>query len=1063
MNPSAPPTQQDLGQALLLQHLLDRTGDGVVVLDPDQRVQVWNAAMERLTLTPAAEALDRPLHQVWPRMREAGVAAHVAAALRGQTAERVPLGAGHAAAPDPCGALECTIAPVLTTAGRPRGVMLIVRASFDPTEITALRRGDEEARRRQDLAFDVMRAATWTWNIDRDEAQTDQRTREVLGAGPKADIRSVERFLAVVHPDDRERIRANLRRAADTGCDVRHEYRTLGADGAVRWIVSCAKQVRNADGTRSLLGTAWDHTALHEAREQARAAGQQADLALEAAGMATWTYDFNARVYSVSPTMAAMLGHGHVALTMNDEQMTEALHPDCRAEEAADVRSALADPQGRFATLNRVKCADGSYIWLRCRGRVERDAHGAPIMLRAVTQDVTAQRALEVADREKAALLTMAAQAGRIAPVCGDIATGIVTHGPELLDIMGLPHDHPPVTRQQWRATIHPDDLVAAMQRRDHQLATGVVEYRNAYRLLLPDGRIRWVRVVQTIERDASGTPLRLMGVVSDMSDVHEARRAAQDWAVSVNLMQETGASGTWRLTAEGVFAFDAGFAAIMGLPGGAGSMSLDALVERIHPDARQHAIAGVKETFAGRAERVCIEHRVMGGDGRYRHLRCHGLPEHDERGGVIAIRGASVDRTTIVESEASALQAQRRVALAVEAAGLGEWTWNLHTNIVSCNPRLVELFGFPAGTVEAPPDQFYARMHPDDLPGVRAASAVLGQGTDRFDTPDYRVVHPDGSVRWLRTVGRSILDASGNPTGDVTGLTIDITESRRALESLERSNESLESLVRARTAELSRSHEQLRVSERMAAVGLGHDLGNLLLPIRCDLDVLRAAHAGAESVHRVDSVRRSIDYLARLSHSLRMLALDPDEQGGENTGITIDEWWRSAEPLLRGVLPKGVVFEAKIHPGLPAVRPGGPGLSQSVLNLLLNAAEALRDVPSPRVQLVAAQSVADGGAGGGVELQIIDNGIGMTEHVRRRATEPFFTTKPRALSTGLGLSLVESIVRGVGGGLSITSTPGRGTSVSMVLPGLPGPGGARAGTAPAAGATTIMPPHRAA
>ena len=775
---------------------------------------------------------------------------------------------------------------------------------------------------------------------------------------------------------------------------------------------------------------------LEAARSQARAATERAELALDAAGMATWSYDFKARRYTLSAGMAAMLGYAATALTLSEEELNGVVHPDGLARKADDMRRAVADPHGRFATENRLRGADGGYVWFRCCGRVDRNAAGEPVILRAVGQNVARQRDLEAADREKAELLAMAARAARIAPMLVDLERGTITHGPEVLELMGLPADHPQITREQWRAAIHPEDLASATQRLNHQFESGAPEYRNAYRLLLPDGRVRWIRTALAIVRGAGGKPVRMVGVVSDVSDLHEARRAAQDSSMSMSLVQETGATGTWRLTAEGVFAYDAGFAAILRMSGGAGAMSLERLLERFHPEGREATVRSVREVLAGEAERFCNEHRLMGDDARYHWLRCRGVAERDERGRVVAIRGATCDRTPIVESDASAREAERRVGLAVEAAGLGEWTWDLGTGMVRCNARKLAMLGIAGGPADLPVERLIEQSHYEDKEGVRRAMAAVLAGAQEFQGAERRVVHPDGSVRWVRSVGRRMTDEAGRPTDRVVGLTIDITETRLAMETLERSNEELEGLVRARTEELSRSHEHLRVSERLAAVGtlaagLGHDLGNLLLPIRCELDVLRASVSDSPSRERIDSVRRATEYLARLSQSLRMLALDPEEAGGSDKGISVNEWWRTAEPLLRSALPKGIVFEAKIAAGLPRVKPGGPGLSQATFNLLLNAAEAVRTTRSPRIELVATRSGGDGG----VELSVADNGVGMSDEVKRRATEPFFTTKPRSLSTGLGLSLVESILRGVGGTLAITSSPGAGTEVKLSLP----------------------------
>src|SRR5690606_9297434 len=113
-------------------------------------------------------------------------------------------------------------------------------------------------------------------------------------------------------------------------------------------------------------------------------------------------------------------------------------------------------------------------------------------------------------------------------------------------------------------------------------------------------------------------------------------------------------------------------------------------------------------------------------------------------------------------------------------------------------------------------------------------------------------------------------------------GTCIDITDRQRAEEELQRHRERLEELVSSRTAELERTHEALRLSERMAAMGtlvagLGHDMGNLLLPVRARLDALQAASLDRCANEHVSGIRACIEHLQRLASGLRLFAIDPE------------------------------------------------------------------------------------------------------------------------------------------------------------------------------------------
>ncbi|MEM8883014.1 MAG: GAF domain-containing protein [Planctomycetota bacterium] len=261
-----------------------------------------------------------------------------------------------------------------------------------------------------------------------------------------------------------------------------------------------------------------------------------------------------------------------------------------------------------------------------------------------------------------------------------------------------------------------------------------------------------------------------------------------------------------------------------------------------------------------------------------------------------------------------------------------------------------------------------------------------------------------------------------------------------------------LETLVAKRTAQLDKSHERLRLAERLASVGtlaagLGHDLGNTILPILCRLDALAAQDLPEEAQAEIGAVRHAVDYLRQLSQGLRHFALDRDGEHRAGGVTRLKDWWEQASPLLKTSISKRVELQAEIPANLPPVALAPNKLSQSVLNLVANAAEAIDGDGWIKVR---ARTLP----GDRMRISIADNGRGMSTEERRHALEPFFTTKTRAVSTGLGLALVHGVAKGAGGTVDIDSAPGRGTTVHLTLPTataprVPAPGTADAPAAP--------------
>src|SRR6185295_5776682 len=190
-----------------------------------------------------------------------------------------------------------------------------------------------------------------------------------------------------------------------------------------------------------------------------------------------------------------------------------------------------------------------------------------------------------------------------------------------------------------------------------------------------------------------------------------------------------------------------------------------------------------------------------------------------------------------------------------------------------------------------------------------------------------------------------------------------------------------------------------------------------------------------------VDEIRKSVAYLQQLADGLHFLALDPETEedargGGGATDLS--QWWSQTGALLSKAVPKHVRVSASFPADLPSAGLAAHGLTQAVLNLVVNAGEA---IPGPTerkrrqgIVRVWARATEDS-HGAWVHLGVTDNGSGMTEDVKRRAFEMFFTTKPRGLGTGLGLALVRNVVERVGGRVEIESEVGKGTTVLMIVP----------------------------
>jgi PAS domain S-box-containing protein len=244
----------------------------------------------------------------------------------------------------------------------------------------------------------------------------------------------------------------------------------------------------------------------------------------------------------------------------------------------------------------------------------------------------------------------------------------------------------------------------------------------------------------------------------------------------------------------------------------------------------------------------------------------------------------------------------------------------------------------------------------------------------------------------------------------------------------------SLQEELRERSQSLAEAEGELRIMQRLAplatlAAGLGHDMSNLLLPMRAHLEALATAVREPSAVEHVDALHSVLRYIQQLTDSLRLMALDPDRPLVSGKTTDLHEWWETTEPLLSSVIRPSVHLGVGLPEGLPPVRVAPHLLTLAVLNLLVNANEAIDGEGEIRVWARPERGGAE------VHIGVTDDGRGMSPEVRERAFDPFFSTKRRHHATGFGLPLVHGVVRAAQGVVKADSREGGGTTVTLTLP----------------------------
>jgi len=370
--------------------------------------------------------------------------------------------------------------------------------------------------------------------------------------------------------------------------------------------------------------------------------------------------------------------------------------------------------------------------------------------------------------------------------------------------------------------------------------------------------------------------------------------------------------------------------------------------------------------------------------------------------------------------SEASAIsklrESERTLRLLTD--NIEEVFWMRDASVrtmVYISPAYEQVWGRSCRSLYEDAESFLEAVHPDDRPALRA---VLSTGAAFAE--EYRIVRPDGSIRWILDRGFPVSDGTDDRVL-IAGAAKDITD-RKELAA------------------------QLRDSQKMEAIGqltggLAHDFNNLLGIILGNLDMIEEELPGdvAPLLARLEAARDAALRGAEVTRSLLAVAR---RQKLEVRGTDINALLTDLVPLIRASAGSAVSVNTQLAPEALVSQIDSGGLNNAILNLVINARDAMQ-ARSGRHTLqlrTRRQHIADGAdvvlaSGNYAVVEVRDNGPGMSEAVKAQAFEPFFTTKDPGKGTGLGLAMVRGYVEQLGGTARVESAVGAGTTVRLYLP----------------------------
>jgi PAS domain S-box-containing protein len=408
------------------------------------------------------------------------------------------------------------------------------------------------------------------------------------------------------------------------------------------------------------------------------------------------------------------------------------------------------------------------------------------------------------------------------------------------------------------------------------------------------------------------------------------------------------------------------------------------------------------------------LEHQVQQAERANRELR----EVRANLEATVTTRTAALSQALTRYQVASELTSDYTYSVTIHPDGVltTDWATDAMVHITGYRPEELDAMGSLRGIV-----------YPEDMPLANGRLKRIMEG--KSDTTELRIIRRDGAIRWLRAHARPIWDPVAQRVTQVYGAMADITERRQAEE---------EHLQLERNMREAQRLESLGI----LAGGIAHDFNNLLLGVMGSASLARMELPAESAVHEhLGQIELAAQRAADLTK--QMLAYAGRGRFDVKT-VLLNDIVREMTRLLHSSISKQIELCFNLDPTLPATRVDVTQIRQVIMNLLVNAAEAIGDKAGMIILRTAtidvdatffkeAPLIGDLPSGRYVTLTVIDTGVGIERDMLQRIFDPFFSTK--TTGRGLGLAAVLGIARSHGGTIKVESTVGQGSSFTLVLP----------------------------
>ncbi len=894
----------------------------------------------------------------------------------------------------------------------PVGPDLYMHYAFDITERRRKENILRETQQRLDLALQAADLGLWDWYVQSGQAIVNERAAKIVGYSLDEIETTFNFWESLLHPDDKDRVLERLVSYLSGPAGLyEDEYRARSRSGEWKWVLSRGKVVEHdSQGSPTrMIGTYLDITERKQAEERLRLSEERYRT------VADFTYDWeywadpSGKFLYVSPSCERITGYTAQEFLDNPGLMRKIIHPDDLAQAVNHYHQVMnVDQTGTYSLDFRIIRRNGDVRWINHVCQPVQERSGPPLGRRACNRDITdrklaEQEMLESEARYRALFQNMRNGVAIYSSIHNGEDFVFVDLNRAAENICGLRRDQ--VGGKSVRELFPGVQNLGLFDALQQTWRTGAPAH-------VPVSKYQDERMEIWVENFVYKLPSgEIVAVFGDETQRKEAEEALRRSEAKYRAIFDNAAIGIDLVDREGRFReVNPTFAHMLGYT----QHELQALstLDVTHPEDREASAENLNHLVRRDCHSYRLEKRYIRKDGTvlWADLSVsailNALGEHE------AIIGVITDITKRKRSEL----AQRRLATAVEQVQEAVVITDPLGTIEYVNPAFERMTGYTRE--EAIGEKPSLLKDLDDDPELfETLKQTLGPGNTWAGRLEKK--RKDGTPYFEDVTISPVKDSSGNIINYVA-IKRDISQ-EIALQ------------------------QQLLQAQKMEAVGtlaggIAHDFNNLLQvtlgysemllmdreesdPEYADLQkIFRASRSGS------DLVRRLLTFSRKVEPKMRPMNLNQQV--------------RHAEKILMRTIPKMIDIELNLTEPLPAVNADPTQIEQVIMNLAVNARDAMPDggklLVATRTETVDDHPYGTGGGSGqgrSVILEVSDTGHGMDDETLQHVFEPFYTTKELGRGTGLGLAMVYGIVELHGGRITCESAPGKGTSFRIFLP----------------------------